>query len=935
VSRNVFDTYNAAYVQAVYEQYLQNPGSVDESWRSLFESEQGTLGLLGAAARPAANGVGATAPAGTPEAGASAAPSLVQLRAARAAGELVDAYRLHGHSAARLDPLGTAPRGHPMLEPEFHGITREGLDTVPSALIDDLPGETMGEVLHWLQQTYTASIGYEYEHLEDPTHREWLREQIETGTHRQPLSADEQKRLLSRLTEVEALEQFIHRAYLGAKRFSIEGTDMMVPMLDLAIERAAAAGAAEVAIGMAHRGRLNVLAHVLGMPYAEIIKKFEGIHANTAGTGDVKYHLGAEGTYATRSGAPLTVLLAPNPSHLEFVHAVIEGMTRAKQCDRSTPQMTQDPNLVVPVIIHGDAAFSGQGVVPETLNLARLKGYSTGGTLHIIANNQVGFTTNPSESRSTDYSSDIAKGFDIPVFHVNADDPEACLAVVRLAMMYREKFHDDVVIDLIGYRRYGHNEGDEPLYTQPVLYGRIAKQPSVRRVWGKHLAEAGVIGEADVDSVWQQAYDRLVQEQDRVRKLGEDAAAAEAAHDEGGAADIVDTRVTAELLTSLDRQIHTWPDGFEINSKLQRQLDKRSRSVPDGGPLDWAHAETLAFASLLAEGTPVRLTGQDSERGTFSQRHFVLHHAQDDSRHTPLAHLQEAKAPFEVHNSPLSELAVMGFEYGFSVVAPRTLVVWEAQFGDFVNGGQVIIDQFIAAGLTKWGQLSRLVLLLPHGYEGQGPEHSSARLERFLQLAAESNMRIANCTTPAQYFHLLRCQAKMAARRPLVIMTPKSLLRHPRATSAVAELSDAGFRKVIDDAGADADGVRRVVLCTGKVYYDLLAAREQAGSSDVALVRVELLHPWPADDVAAVLQRYGSPEVVWVQEEPRNMGAWTFVESRLRELGTEPRYIGRPERASPAEGYAEMHEKEQRRIVTEAVSEGAARARRGRKQEQA
>jgi 2-oxoglutarate dehydrogenase E1 component len=906
---------------------------VDEAWRHLFESDAGTSGLLG---ERAVNGTAATAShvpaaADAPAAAPAAAPALV-LRAARGAGELVDAYRLHGHSAAQLDPLGSTPRSHPMLLPEFHGVTREGLAMVPSGLIEDLPGDTMDEVLHWLQRTYADTIGYEYEHLEDPAHREWLRERIESGAHRQPLTADEQKRLLGRLTEVEALEQFIHRAYLGAKRFSIEGTDMMVPMLDLAIERAAAAGAAEVAIGMAHRGRLNVLAHVLGMPYADIIRKFEGIHANTAGTGDVKYHLGAEGTYATRSGEPLTVMLAPNPSHLEFVHPVIEGMTRAKQCDRTTARMRQDPNLVVPIIIHGDAAFSGQGVVPETLNLARLRGYSTGGTLHIIANNQVGFTTNPDEARSTVHASDVAKGFDIPVFHVNADDPEACLAVVRLAMMYREKFHGDVVIDLIGYRRYGHNEGDEPAYTQPVLYRRIAEHPTVRSIWGNRLVERGVIAAADIEAVWQQAYGRLVQEQERVRARRTEETHEEP-HDEGDSAIVADTRVPVELLISLDRQIHTWPADFEVNGKLARQLEKRRKHVPDGGDIDWAHAETLAFASLLADGTPVRLTGQDSERGTFSQRHLVLHHARTDDRYTPLCYLQEAKAPFEVHNSPLSELAVLGFEYGFSVVAPRTLVLWEAQFGDFVNGAQVIIDQFISAGRAKWGQLSRLVLLLPHGHEGQGPEHSSARPERFLQLAAEHSMRVANCTTPAQYFHLLRCQAKLETRRPLIIMTPKSLLRHPRALSSVTELSAGRFRHIIGDDGVEPQQVHRVVLCTGKVYYDLLAAREHAGRDDVALIRIELLYPWPAAELAGLLAAYGGAESVWVQEEPRNMGAWTFVEPRLRAAGLEAVYIGRPDRASPAEGYAEAHEQEQQRIVAEAIA-APARSRRGRKRQQ-
>jgi 2-oxoglutarate dehydrogenase E1 component len=913
----VFDTYNAAYVQAVYEQYLQNPASVDETWRRLFSSD--TAGLLGS------NGAAAGL-----RTSSDASPGLRQLRAARAAGELVDAYRLHGHRAAHLDPLGTTPPGHPMLEPEFHGISLPDLETVPSALIDDLPGSTMTEVLTWLKDTYTGSVGYEFENLEDPEKREWLREQIESNAHRQPLSADETKRLLARLTEVEALEQFVHRAYLGAKRFSIEGTDMMVPMLDLAIERAAVAGAREVAIGMAHRGRLNVLAHVLGMPYGELIAKFEGIHAQTAGTGDVKYHLGTEGTYATRTGEPLTVMLAPNPSHLEFVYPVIEGVTRAKQTDRTTAQLTQNDNLVVPIIIHGDAAFSGQGVVTETLNLSRLQGYRTGGTLHIIANNQVGFTTTPSEARSTDYASDVARGFDIPVFHVNADDPEACLAVVRLAMMFRERFHDDVVIDLIGYRRFGHNEADEPAYTQPMLYRRIAEHPTVRRVWGERLRNDGIIAEGELDAVWQQAYDRLVSEQEQVKDLVEEVHEEHHEPEEETAKGLnIDTHVDAQLLADLDRQLHAWPDGFKVNPKLARQLEKRSRIFGNDGSIDWAHAETLAFASLVSDGVPVRLTGQDTERGTFSQRHLVLHDAETDARYTPVANLKQAQAPFEVHNSPLSELAAVGFEYGYSVVAPRALVLWEAQFGDFVNGAQVIIDQFISAGRAKWQQESRMVMLLPHGYEGQGPEHSSARLERFLQLAAEKNIRVASCSTPAQYFHLLRRQALFEERRPLIVMTPKSLLRHPRATSTIAELSDGRFQRVIGDDSVEPEKARRVVLCTGKVYYDLLAEREEAGTDDVALVRMELLYPFPAIDLGSLLEPYADGvEFVWVQEEPKNMGAWFYVAPSFREsTGRDIRYIGRPRRASPAEGYADVHENEQKRLTSEAVRPAAAQKR--------
>jgi 2-oxoglutarate dehydrogenase E1 component len=916
----VFDTYNAAYVQAVFDQYQQNPSAVDPAWRRLFESGGAAGSVLGATR----DGVRRD---GGP-------PSEAQLRAARAAGELVDAFRLHGHRAAHLDPLGSPPPGHPMLDPRFHGITWADLETVPASMVG--PAEvagTIGELVTRLRDIYTGPIGYEYEYLEDPESREWLREQIESGAHRQPLAASEKRRLLERLTDVEAFEQFLHRAYLGAKRFSIEGTDMMVPMLDLAIERGAAAGAREVVIGMAHRGRLTVLAHVLGVPYADLIAKFEGRHALTAGTGDVKYHLGAEGTYATRSGEPLTVVLAPNPSHLEFVNPVVEGMTRAKQSNRRQRELRHDPDRVLPILIHGDAAFSGQGVVAETLNIARLSGYHTGGTLHIIANNQVGFTTDPREARSSDYASDLARGFDIPIFHVNADDPEACLAVVRLAMAFRTEFHSDVVIDLIGYRRYGHNEGDEPAYTQPVMYRTIGEHPTVRRLWAQQLAREGVLDEAAADTVSKTAHDRLVTEQERVRS-GEVHAQD---HDEFeyGRIEVVPathTAVPRDRLVALDRQLHSWPEGFHVNQKLARQLERRARVVPEGGSLDWAHAEALAFASLLADGVPIRMSGQDSERGTFSQRHLVLHDTETGAKYTPMAKLREAAVSFEIYNSPLSELAALGFEYGFSVVAAKAVTLWEAQFGDFVNGAQVILDQFLVAGREKWGQESRLVLLLPHGYEGQGPEHSSARVERFLQLAAENNIRVANCTTPAQYFHLLRRQALLEEKRPLVVMTPKSLLRHPRAVSPLEQLTDGMFHVVLDDpAVQDRDAVRRVVLCSGKIFYDLTAAREKEGAPAHAIVRVEQLYPFPAAELKNVLDSYPQArELLWAQEEPRNMGAWWFMEDKLEELvGQAVTYVGRVDRASPAEGYAQDHETEQSRIVAEAMAPPASGSTRG------
>jgi 2-oxoglutarate dehydrogenase E1 component len=902
-----FDPYNEAYVQAIYEDWVRNPGSVDPEWQRYFE--------------------GASAGAGALE---GADVSIAQLRAARAFGELVDAIRLHGHREAKLDPLGAARTGHPMLHADFHGASDSEIESVPVEFMELSPrGKTTAEVLAFLRDTYMGTIGYEYEHLEHPEQREWLREQIESGAHHRPLNVEDKKRLLQRLCEVEALEQFIHRSYLGQKRFSIEGTDMMVPMLDLAIEHASSHRAREVVMGMAHRGRLNVLAHVLRVPYEKIIAKFEGRHAETAGTGDVKYHLGADTTYATASGEPLSVQLSPNPSHLEFVDAVVVGMARAKQTDRSGRELVRDEAAVLPIQIHGDAAFAGQGVVPETLNLAQLQAYRVGGSLHIIANNQVGFTTNPREARSTHYASDMARGFDLPIFHVNADDPEACLAVVRLALAYRDQFHQDVIVDLFGYRRFGHNEGDEPAYTQPVMYKKIGEHPTVRQIWADTLVKSGVLSAQDAESVWQATYQHLVDIQTQVK--------AEAAPEEHEApatngnptSRTFATSVEPDRLLALDKEIHSWPADFEPQPKLAKQLERRSKLLEKNTGIDWAHAEALAFASLITQGVPVRLTGQDTERGTFSQRHLVLHDVNTDKKYCAVMNLREAKAPFEVYNSTLSELAAMGFEYGYSVVAPEALVLWEAQFGDFVNGAQVIIDQFISSGRAKWGQQSRLVLLLPHGYEGQGPEHSSGRLERFLQLAAEDNIRVANCTTPAQYFHLLRRQALMDERHPLIVMTPKSLLRHPKATSLLNEMSKGSFQPVLRDQVQNAEAVRRAVLCSGKIYYDVRAKLEQEPDNGVALVRVEELYPLPHAGLKEALSGFEKlEEIVWLQEEPQNMGAWRYIAPNLSALFATPlRYSGRPERASPAEGYATDHETQQARIVAEAIGGAKKRAR--------
>ncbi len=851
-----------------------------------------------------------------------------------AAMALVKAFRMHGHLAAHLDPLGTPPIGDPALNPGPLGLTPEVMAAIPSKVLRiAVPGRTLAESLPYLQATYCGTMAYEIEHISTHEERVWLRGKIESGAYRQPMAPDEQRKLLQRLTEVETLEKFLHKAYLGQKRFSIEGVDLLVPMLDLTIERAAESGARDVVIGMAHRGRLNVLAHTVGRPYETIFAEFEGgrhVEAGQltpeGGTGDVKYHHGAEGAYRTGKNTAITVTLSPNPSHLEFVAPVVDGRARARQTQRRGRDAHHDPTAALPVTIHGDAAFAGQGVVAETLNLGSLKGYRTGGTLHIITNNQVGFTTDMEDARSTRYASDLAKGFDIPIIHVNGDDAEACLSAVRLAMAYRDKFHQDVLIDLVGYRRHGHNEGDEPAYTQPVMYERIKALPTTRELYARALVAADVISQADADAQATDAYQRLVDIQQGFKASMSRGVPPESQHKSVGPGLEVDTALAAEFLVALNEQLLSWPEGFTVHPKLRKQLERRRAALePDGG-IDWAHAEALALASLLTEGVPIRLTGQDTERGTFSQRHLVLHDAVTGERLAPMERLPGALAPLELHNSPLSELATLGFEYGYSAAAPEALVLWEAQFGDFINGAQVIVDQFLSAGLSKWGLTTRLTLLLPHGYEGQGPEHSSARLERFLQLAAEGNIRVANPTTPAQYFHLLRRQARRNRQRPLIVMTPKSLLRLPQASSRLDDLAGGRWYPVLDDAWAaeHAAEIRRVVLCTGKVYYDLLTEVEKIKTGRPALVRMEQLYSFPWTEARAMLARYpGLEEIVWVQEEPRNMGAWTYLAPKLQELastgGLHVGYVGRPERASPAEGYPAAHAAEQSRIIREAL----------------
>ncbi|MDX6509747.1 MAG: multifunctional 2-oxoglutarate metabolism enzyme [Gaiellaceae bacterium] len=940
MSEHDVDALNAGYASALLEEYLENPESVPPEWRELFESGDSPLvaalpGLARLLERLGANGNGAPVAPARQEAPAQAAqPDDLLLGGVAAAMALVKAHRMHGHLAAHLDPLGSEPPGDPALEAErlIPPLTPELQARIPASLLRlYVPGETLADALPLLRATYCGTSAYEIEHISDHEERVWLRQAIESGRYRTPLSDDEKRTLLTRLSEVEGLERYLRRAFLGQKQFSIEGLDVMVPMLDEAIELGARAGAKEVVMGMAHRGRLNVLAHIVGRPYETILREFEGEKTLEAvradpegGSGDVKYHLGAEGTRTTSTGQ-ITVTLAANPSHLEAVDPVVEGQARAEQTDRGTREGIHDPTAALPILIHGDASFPGQGVVAETLNLSNLGGYTTGGTLHLIANNQVGFTTDPAEGRSTRYSSDLAKGFDVPIIHVNADDAEAAIAAVRLALAFRKRFESDVVIDLVGYRRHGHNEQDEAAYTQPLMAAEIAEHATVREQFAERLVEEGVVSKDEADGLAKQAEQSMREAHERLKALFEQLESAGQAGDGSipveARADVM-TAVPADTLRALTAELISVPEDFTVHPKLLKQLERRVVALDEGG-IDWGQAESLAFASLLVEGIPIRLTGQDTERGTFSHRHMVLHDAETGAKWTPIQNLRDASASMEVHNSPLSEVAALGFEYGYAVAAPESIVLWEAQFGDFVNGAQTIIDQFIVSGLSKWGQTSRLTLLLPHGYEGNGPEHSSARLERFLQLAAQENIRIANPTTAAQYFHLVRRQALEASGRQLIVMTPKGLLRLKQASSSLADLADGSFQQVIDDADADREQVRRLVLCSGKVYYDIVGHEARAAAASVAVARLEQLYPFPVAAAAGLFAAYPHLEqVVWAQEEPQNMGAYRAIRHRLEEAlpkGVHLRYAGRPWRASPSEGYPTAHIREQDRIVREAL----------------
>ncbi len=925
---------NAGYILELYARYQEDPAAVDPRPRAIFERwtpMEAVDGRTNGAAMPAAAaGIAPTLPGG-------------QLEKAMAVANLAQAIREYGHLDAGTNPLFEPP-SDPTLDPAYHGLTVEELHALPSSLVGGpitQQTRTAYEAIAALREVYCAATGYDYDHLTNPQERSWLRDAAESHRFRQDFDPDGDNalRLLKRLIKVEIFEQFLHKAFVGKKRFSIEGLDMMVPVIDEIIGRSIELNVRSVLLGMAHRGRLNVLAHVLNKPYADILREFQDPVSDTkisasgylGKIGDVKYHQGAE--RALSSG--LHVKIAANPSHLEHVNPVVNGMARAAGSEINQPGAPRfDPNSSLPIQIHGDASFPGQGVVAETLNFTNLAGYTTGGTIHIIANNQVGFTTLPGDSRSTRYSSDLAKGFKIPIVHVNANDPVACLEVARLAAYFRQTFHKDFLIDLIGYRRYGHNEGDEPRFTQPTMYEKIDQLPTVRELWARKMVEMGFITAEQAEQWAAEQFERLREIYDGIDLDAiEDDPSDRVHRPEPGIARRTDSAVPAERLRGLHESLMRFPDDFKIHPRLQRVVSRRAGALDDPAEaaIDWGHAEQLAFASILADGIPIRLTGEDVKRGTFSHRHAVYFDAQTGGEHVPLQVMPEAKASFEIHNSPLTENGMIGFEYGYNIERPDCLVVWEAQFGDFINGAQTMIDEYVSSGRAKWNHTPSLVLLLPHGYEGQGPDHSSARIERFLQMTAEKNMRVVNCTTAAQYFHVIRRQALLLVKDPLplIIMSPKSLLRHPLAASSFGELASGGFLPVIDDDDADPKAVRRLVFCSGKVYIDLINSDLRAQHPEVALVRVEQLYPFPKDEIRAVLARYPALEqVCWLQEEPRNMGAWRFMEPRIGDIlplkkGMKSRrvdflYIGRRRYASPAEGSSSFHKINQDRIVSSA-----------------
>jgi len=894
---------NADYIEDLYQQWKADPSSVDGSWRDFFRGFE-----LGAVANPCVE----------------AERGQAQSRVA----SLIHAYRNEGHLIAKLDPLGNNPETHPDLELASFGLSEEDLDREfdTGHLFGGPQRATLREILDILHQTYCESVGVEYLHIQDIQMRRWLQNHMEPNQNKPRYDRERKLEVLEHLINAELFESFTHTRYPGQKRFSLEGAESLIPGMISLVELAPDLGAEEIILGMTHRGRLNVLANVLHKSYAMIFTEFEDnfIPDSVAGDGDVKYHKGYTSDYTTKEGKPVHLSLTANPSHLEAVNPVVLGRVRAKQRQRLD---TERREKVVPVIIHGDAAFSGQGIVAETLNLCRLKGYQIGGTVHLIVNNQIGFTTSPQESRSTRYCTDVAKMIQAPIFHVNGDDPEAVAYVAELAMRFRQEFGRDVVVDLICYRRHGHNEGDEPAFTQPVMYKQIKDRPSVRTLYTRQLVDEKVLGEDEEDRLASEFQDRLQQAFQYVKK-SQPEPTVQAFEDlwkglqEPYSDEAVDTGVPHERLAEVTRALTTVPEGFNLNPKVGRYLPEKKKTIEERGKVDWAFAEALAFGTLLAEGWPVRLTGQDSQRGTFSQRHAVWQDMETQETYIPLLHIRENQARFCVYNSPLSEASCLGFEYGYSLSEPRMLIAWEAQFGDFVNGAQVIIDQFLVSSESKWQRTSALTLLLPHGYEGQGPEHSNAYLERYLAGCAENNIQVCNLTTPSQYFHVLRRQMKRPFRRPLILMAPKSLLRHPQCVSPVDELIEGRFHEVVDDPEPPKASPRRLVVCSGKLFYDLRAKRKEDGADDVAIVRLEQFYPFPEEQLMRVAEPYlEAREVVWAQEEPQNRGGWAFMLPRLQALfpGHRILYVGREASASPAVGSLHIHKLEQQELVEQTI----------------
>ncbi|MGA9177270.1 MAG: 2-oxoglutarate dehydrogenase E1 component [Desulfobacterales bacterium] len=900
---NLSETLSKDYIDSQYEQWKADPNSVSRDWRFFFEGFEIGHGM---------------------DRETDAVYDEKQVLKQSRVDALIRRYREIGHLLACLDPLTACPTDHPLLNFSALDLTQKDLDTkfYAKGLIENHRA-SLKDIINTLKETYCRSIGVEFMHLQDPDERKWLQDRMEPVQNKPDLKPDDKLRIMEKLYRATLFEQFLNKKYLGQTRFSLEGAEAVVPMLDVLADRATSQGCREIILGMAHRGRLNIQTNILKKSFEEIFTEFESCYDpdEVFGAGDVKYHNGYLADIKTRSGEPLRVFLVNNPSHLESVNPVVQGFVRARQ-----DILGDDPkNAILPLLIHGDAAFSGQGVVTETLNMSQLTGYKTGGTIHLVINNQIGYTTLPEHARSTRYTTDVAKMLMVPIFHVHGENPEAVVHVVRLAVDYRKTFNKDVVIDVICYRKYGHNEGDEPYFTQPQMYDRIRSRPSLNTLYSRELIEQGLTRKEDIDVLEQNINRELEDALETVRSSScvfPQTRFYENWKDFHGnyTHDPLKTGVSGNKLVALARKLNTFPADFSANTKLVRLLKNRLDSVEKGKGIDWANAEALAFASLLVEGDPIRLSGQDSARGTFSQRHSILVDTKTGDEYTPLNALDKAQAPFSVYNSLLSEAGVLGFEYGYSMAQPRGLVIWEAQFGDFANNAQAVIDLYIASGQTKWQRFSGLVLLLPHGWEGLGPEHSSARLERFLQLCAQDNIQVCNLTTPAQYFHLLRRQVKAKFRKPLIIMTPKSLLRHPLAVSDLKEMTAGTFKEVLEDPDS-VKSVRRILFCSGKIYYELLQKRREMKKTDTAIIRLEQFYPFPETQLKAVIRKYKQVrQFIWVQEEPENMGAWFFVRWRLEKLIKKPlEYIGRNAAASPATGFPSIYRKEQTAVTDTAL----------------